>query len=564
MSSAPLPTPARQEGLFEGVTIYHWLVVIIASFGWLFDCMDQAIFSLARQSALTELLAGKGDAVAFGTYATTTMLLGWATGGIIFGILSDRWGRVKTMITTLLVYSGFTGLSGLAQTHVDFLIYRFLVGLGVGGMFGAATTLVAESVPGGFRALALGSLQALSATGNVMGGLIAANLFQPGAKDVWGDLSGWRVLFFVGVLPALLVVPMIVFLREPEAWKAAKRAAAEGQDRRRVGSLTDLFGHPRWRHHAIIGLLLGVSGMVGLWGVGFFSPELVTTALKDKPLQVADLTNTVAFCRSASQPSDARTRLISGQLSPSLQASMQSAAESGTASEALKASLVEDLNRLIAGPNLFDETVFTGEALSKTALGLAARLQEIPDEADTRFLNRQLIEAGFPGSMVGIQSRIDKTRGDGFVWQQVGAFLGMLAFTFAASCFSRRSAFLGAFVLCLITTAFVFLFLDGPEDVNWMLAMMGFAQLAVFAGYSIYFPELFPTRLRGTGVGFCYNTVRYLAAPFPTLLGILSTQMSFRAAAVLMTSIYFVGIVALIWAPETKGQPLPEDEPAGA
>jgi hypothetical protein len=82
----------------------------------------------------------------------------------------------------------------------------------------------------------------------------------------------------------------------------------------------------------------------------------------------------------------------------------------------------------------------------------------------------------------------------------------------------------------------------------------------VFAGYSIYFPEIFPTRLRGTGVGFCYNTVRYLAAPFPLLLGWLSSLISLRTVAVMMCGIYLVGIVALAWAPETKGQPLPEDE----
>src|SRR5258708_30795869 len=91
-------------------------------------------------------------------------------------------------------------------------------------------------------------------------------------------------------------------------------------------------------------------------------------------------------------------------------------------------------------------------------------------------------------------------------------------------------------------------------QVYWMLPLMGFATLSVFAGYSIYFPELFPTRLRGTGVGFCYNTVRYLAAPFPFLLGYLSTLMPFRSVAVMMAGIYLVGIVALIWAPETKGK----------
>src|SRR5690606_21695468 len=102
----------------------------------------------------------------------------------------------------------------------------------------------------------------------------------------------------------------------------------------------------------------------------------------------------------------------------------------------------------------------------------------------------------------------------------------------------------------LIITAYVFNFLQTAQDAYWMLPMMGFAQLALFAGYSIYFPELFPTRLRGTGVGFCYNTVRYLAAPAPILLGYLSQAFSFRSAAVLMSSVYLIGLVALIWAPE--------------
>ena len=153
------------------------------------------------------------------------MMIGWATGGIIFGMMSDRWGRVKTMVVTLLIYSGFTGLSGMAHSGYEFLIYRFLVGLGVGGMFGAATTLVAESVPSRFRAIALGSLQALSACGNIIGSLLSTQI-RPGQADFWHGMSGWRIMFFVGILPALLVVPMIFVLREPERWKEAKRRAA--------------------------------------------------------------------------------------------------------------------------------------------------------------------------------------------------------------------------------------------------------------------------------------------------------------------------------------------------
>src|SRR5207302_3433019 len=121
----------------------------------LFDCMDQRIFILARESALKELLHSDAQALAaiktYIGYATTSMILGWATGGIIFGMMSDKIGRVKTMVVTLLVYSGFTGLSGLAHNWTEFITYRFLVGVGVGGMFGAATALVAESVSARFR-----------------------------------------------------------------------------------------------------------------------------------------------------------------------------------------------------------------------------------------------------------------------------------------------------------------------------------------------------------------------------------------------------------------------------
>lgn len=444
ISSKPSDSP------FAGVTGYHWLVVIIASCGWLFDCMDQRLFILAREPALKELLHSDPEALAqvkkYIGWATTAMIIGWATGGIIFGMMSDKWGRVKTMIVTLLVYSGFTGLSGTAQTWEWFVGYRFLVGLGVGGMFGAATTLVAESVPGHFRSLALGSLQALSATGNILGSLISLWI-QPGSQDFLWGYSGWRVLFFVGILPSLLVIPMIFVLKEPEPWKLSRAAAQTGQAGKAMGSPAELFRHPRWRRNAVVGLMLGVSGMIGLWGIGFYSPELISTALKGAP-----------------------------------------------------------------------------------------------------------------------QETIDTVRGWGTALQDAGAFLGMLTFTFVASFMSRRLAFLGSFILCLFTTMFVFNSLRTATDAYWMLPLMGFAQLAVFAGYSIYFPELFPTRLRGTGVGFCYNTVRYLAAPFPMLMGYLTTNVfsgsaePFRTAAMVMSIVYLLGIVALIWAPETKGQPLPEED----
>src|SRR6266850_4886847 len=154
----------------------------------------------------------------------------------------------------------------------------------------------------------------------------------------------------------------------------------------------------------------------------------------------------------------------------------------------------------------------------------------------------------------------------GTTFQDVGAFFGMMTFTFVATYVGRRVAFLGAYILCLAATIFVFNNLRSGSDAYWMLPIMGFAQLSVFGGYSIYFPELFPIRLRGTGVGFCYNTVRYLAAFFPMMLASLNALLlahnfnePFRKAATMLSFIFVLGMVALIWAPETKGKPLPED-----
>ena len=447
-NSSELSPDGPVQPWYSEVTWYHWLVVIIASSGWLFDCMDQRIFILARGPALKELLPGATDATIkeWSGWATAIMMIGWATGGIIFGIMSDRLGRVKTMVVTLLIYSSFTGLSGMSNTAYEFLAYRFLVGLGVGGMFGAATTLVAESVPGRFRVLALGSLQALSAMGNIIGSLLSTWI-KPSEANFVGNYSGWRVIFFVGILPAILVVPIVLILREPEAWKEAKRKVKEGADpSKHIGSIPDLFRDPLLRRNLLVGVALGLAGMAGLWGIGFFSPELIEAALEGK--------------------------------SPEW---------------------------------------------------------------------------------------IDVVKGRATALQDVGAFFGMMTFTFVAAFVGRKPAFFGAFVLCLITTIFVFNYLETEMDAYWMLPIMGFAHLSVFGGYSIYFPELFPTRLRGTGVGFCYNTVRYLAAGFPPALMYLRSAMEahgvddpFRKAATALSFIFALGLFALIWAPETKGKPLPE------
>jgi len=554
------PPNSEKKSIFEGVTVYHWLVLILASCGWLFDCMGQRIFVLAREPAMKELLgatATDGDVKYWGGMATFILMIGWATGGILFGMMSDKYGRVKAMVATLLAYTIFSGLSGLARTNTEFLLYRFLCGMGVGGMFGAATTLLAESVPPRFRTMALGLMQSLSACGNMVASGLSISII-PGMENFWGRWSGWQVLFFVGVAPAILAVPMLAILKEPESWKKAKADAASGGGKK-VGRITDLFRHPRWRKSTFVGICLGVAGMVGLWGIAFFSPELITAAFKNRALLAEEITKPAEICLALKSATNPAVTHIKTQFSPDVRTQFEQVEAGKDVSATTQEALLKELNRLIQDGNLYNAEAFTSINLKKGTAKLVQLVEAKKEKQDIVFLNRQLIEQVFPGTIAELQKTIDRTRSRGTLLQDVGSLLGMLFFTFIASRFNRRKAFLGSFLFCMASVAFVFYALKTEADVYWMLPLMGFGTLSCFAGYSIYFPELFPTRLRGTGVGFCYNTVRYLAAPFPFLLGWLSTMMPFRTVAIMMCSIYLVGIVALIWAPETKGQPLPED-----
>ncbi len=255
---------------------YHWFVFAMASFAWMFDCLDQQLFILARQNAISSLMPGAEGPVikAYGGYATSIFIAGWAIGGLIFGAVGDRIGRAKTLAITVLMYSLSTGLSALSQDVWQFFAYRLLTGLGVGGVFGLAVALIADSLPEQVRSKALGWLQALSAVGNVTAGLCSVSLSSmPPAQS-------WKVLFLIGAAPAFLCIFIMLRLREPEKWVQAKKASQEVGGKA-MGSYASLFGEPRWAKPALLGMVLCIAGVIGIWGVGFFSPELVGAALDE-------------------------------------------------------------------------------------------------------------------------------------------------------------------------------------------------------------------------------------------------------------------------------------------
>ncbi|HEV8074013.1 MAG TPA: MFS transporter, partial [Opitutaceae bacterium] len=185
----------------------HWIIFIAASLAWLFDCFEQQFFNLARDSAMEDLLRDKARATEYATYTTSVFLVGWALGGLIFGALGDRFGRARMLTVSVLNYSLCTGLSAFATGFASFCGFLFFTGIGVGGIFGLAVALVADSIPDETRAPALGLLQALSTWGNIAAGLIGIGIGWLAVRQLLPlGLKPWQAVFLVGAAPALLAV----------------------------------------------------------------------------------------------------------------------------------------------------------------------------------------------------------------------------------------------------------------------------------------------------------------------------------------------------------------------
>jgi MFS family permease len=268
--SSPQPSVTPGTPWWRVFNREHWMVFSVATLAWLFDCLDQQLFNLARGGAMEELV-GRTNANVYGAYTVSVFLVGWATGGLIFGALGDRFGRAKMLTTCILLYSVCTGLSCLSTGFIDFCVYRFVTGLGVGGVFGLAVALVADSVPDQTRAPALGMLQALSAVGNIAAGFIGMGIGALATLPF--GLPPWKMMFLVGAFPAFLCVFVMARLKEPKKWVDARAAGIKSGVK--FGSYAKLLGHPRWRRNAWFALIGCSAGIIGLWGIGNFHPTIV-------------------------------------------------------------------------------------------------------------------------------------------------------------------------------------------------------------------------------------------------------------------------------------------------
>jgi len=421
-----------------GVTRYQWLVLFVAWLGWVFDAMDATIYAIVLYPALEELLglmhrsnAGSQEMIGwYGGIIFSIFLIGWAIGGIAFGMVADYFGRTKTLIATILIYALFTGLAALSQNWWHLALYRFLTALGIGGEWAAGATIVAETWPEEKRAKAAGLLQSAWAAGFFLAALF--NLLFSG--------YGWRALFVVGVLPAFVSILVFVWVKEPDRWVRA-REMERGSAMRSQVKLLELFT-PELRRATVIGSMLAFVAVFGLWGSTNWAPTLVR------------------------------------------------------------------------------------------------RLQDLQGN-DPATLSRYVSYA--------------------IMALNAGALFGYLGFGPLADRFGRRAIFgfmcLGSLVMLPVT----YLLPTSYTGVLMLLPVLGFFNNGIFSGFPIYLPELYPTRLRATGSGFCFNAGRILASASPFLTGWLVTTLgSYGRAASTVALIYVVGLVVLLFAPETRGKPLPD------
>ena len=236
-----------------------WAVLLVAWLGWMFDGMEMGLYSVLAAPALKDLL-GTQDPKVVGYYVGVMFalfLLGASVGGFVFGRLGDKIGRVKTMIITVLVYAVFTGLSALSRNTFEFGACRFLGAMGLGGEWGLGVALVMETWPNAKRPMLAGLLGSASNVGFLVSALVNRGF----------GFLGWRLIFCIGVAPALLSLVIRFMVKEPERWVHAK-ASGERPD---LGQLlrAPLLGK------TIMACLLSSVAIIGTWGVFQWIPTWV-------------------------------------------------------------------------------------------------------------------------------------------------------------------------------------------------------------------------------------------------------------------------------------------------
>ncbi len=569
------------------LTATQWLVLIAAFLGWMFDGLEMGLFPLAARPALRDLmhLPTEGAVAQWYSYLVALFLVGAAAGGLVFGWLGDKIGRVRSMALSILAYAGFTGCCALATEPWHLAAFRFLAALGMGGEWALGVALVMECWPEKLRPILAGVIGAAANFGflsiSVLG--IVAEVTE----------TQWRWFMVAGAAPALLAIFVIAFIPESQRWQASVSKAASKP-------LKEIFT-TRLLKPTLLGIALASVAFIGTWGaVSAFLPVWTDQLVGgERVLRLA-----VTLDEEAADDLAATLDALRDPVAVRLEAGGQAARIAGKDEEGLRLrkEISRDLTSKDAdgepvGPARYEVATILTNVGTRSAddVALADRLPlgriepasvkvvvnkeqlEPSDESSPGELTWTLKEAATPdGSEVTV--RYDPSTGElawrigdleykdprAKAWAQcllsIGAIIGCFLGPMMGRSLGRRPAYFLLCLVSLVTCQYLFRFLG---EFDWLfittVGVVGLATASFYGWLPLYLPELFPTRVRATGQGIAFNSGRILAAAGALTTGeLVGLFGGYPQACATITFVYVIGML-LIWVcPETKGKPLPE------
>jgi SHS family sialic acid transporter-like MFS transporter len=511
------------------------MALAAALLGWMFDGAEMGVFSMVGRAAIQDLLGISSAPTAdqekqLGLYfgvIIAVFLVGAATGGVLFGWLGDRIGRVRAMSLSVITYAVFTGVCGFAQTPIQLGVLRFIAALGMGGEWSLGVALVMEVWPNRSRALMAGLIGASANAGYLLVGIIGIGLTAVLSQfEVWlHDIGladstvkmlvankGWRLMMMLGTFPALLTFLFRMFVPESHKWESERGSGTTSN----------------WVTSDLLGVLVGAVGpglIVWVW-----ADESMGSGFRIAGTLIGLVIATV------------------GYLYPVIRFLQRTFAQSP--------DLVNDsrqtIRRMLLGACLSGIALLGTWGSTQWAMTWAGQLtQGVTVPSDASFIWKHPREY---------------TQ----MFTAVGAIVGTIGAAMLGDWLGRRTAYC---LLCLTSIVSVLWFYQFHNAFGWEFLISAFVAgvcTASFYGWlPLYLPELFATRVRATGQGFAFNFGRILAAIGTLQIGAILKHVGnyqtyagvkggYPIACSFVCCVYLLGM-GLIWlAPETKGQPLPE------
>ncbi len=491
------------------------LTLVAAFLGWLFDGFEMGLFPLVGQAALADLLGpeAQADTTKWFGAIIAVFLVGAASGGVLFGWLGDKIGRVRAMSLSIFTYAVFTGLCGFATEAWHIAGLRFVASLGMGGEWSLGVALVNEIWPGKSRALIAGLIGAAANVGYLLAAILSMVLlsfiadvsgfmqavgFSAALTDKLLSHSAWRLLMISGAFPALLIFLIRMFVPESSKWEHERDRGATSH----------------WANVDLLGVLLGsVATLAIIWAWSPAAKVAGVGALAATGITIVGMAIALA-----------------GFLYP-VQQYLRRAEAAGSIPDRHRGHVVK---MMLFGAGLAAVALLGTWGSTQWAPRWAAQLEPDPLKHAKEWT---------------------------LIWLSLGAITGTMVAALAAGRFGRKITYA---VLCVGSIGGALLLYQGNTGYGAFFLpatfIAGGLTASFYGFFPLYLPELFPTAVRATGQGFAFNFGRIVAAigGLQTATLMVFFDGSFPKAGSVMAGVYLVGLVLIWFGPETRGKALPE------